>query len=58
MADAKQNPASKRDRKPQNQTDEDKGKIKGAQVDEHTMRRKDLARGSEPETLSASRNRS
>ena len=58
MADARKNPDAARDQKPQNQTDEDEGTIKSAQVDEHSMRRKDLPRGSEPETRAASRNRS
>jgi hypothetical protein len=50
MADTKQ--------RPQNQTDEDEGRIKRAQRDEHTPGRKDVARGSEPSTGAASRNRS
>jgi hypothetical protein len=59
MADAKKNPASARDKKPQNQADEEHGSVKGAQVTEETMRRRsDTPRGSEPETRAAASNRS
>jgi hypothetical protein len=59
MADAKQNPASSRDKKPQNLASEEHGSIKGAQVTEDNMRRRsDTARGSEPETRAAASNRS
>ena len=59
MADAKQNPASKRDKQPQNQAGEEHGSVKGAQVTEDNMRRRsDTARGAEPETRAASGNRS
>jgi hypothetical protein len=50
MADTKQ--------RPQNQTDESKGKIKRAQLNDATMPEKDLARGSETETRAASSRRS
>jgi hypothetical protein len=36
------------DRNPARQTDENEGTIKRAQVTDATMRRKDMARGSEP----------
>jgi hypothetical protein len=50
MADTKE--------RPQNQTGENKGKIKRAQLDDRTMPEKDTARGSEPETRAASSRRS
>lgn len=58
MSDAKQRPDAAPDQKPQNQTGEDKGPIKGPQRTGHNTRVKDTARGSEPDTRGASGNRS
>ena len=48
MSEAKQNPDATPDRKPQHQTGENKGAIKGPQVTEGQMeeRRRDLPAGS------------
>ncbi len=58
MSDAKQRPDGTPDQNPQNQTGEDKGPIKGPQVTDQEMQRKDLARGSEVENRKRSGNRS
>ncbi|MXP40988.1 hypothetical protein GRI75_04935 [Altererythrobacter soli] len=58
MADGKQNPDPTADQKPQNQTDEDQGSIKGTQVDEHNApERWDTSRGSGPAQRGTSGNR-
>jgi hypothetical protein len=49
MADPKHNPDPTADQKPQNQTGEDKGTIKGPQIEEHNApERWDTSRGSGP----------
>ena len=58
MSDAKQRPDATPDQKPQNQTGEDQGSIKGPQRTSHNTRVTDTARGSEPETRNSSNNRS
>lgn len=59
MADAKQNPAATPDKKPQNQTGENQGSIKGPQVDEHNSpERWDTSRGSGPAERGTSGKRS
>lgn len=57
MSDTKQRPGAEADHKPQNQTGEEHGNVKGQQVTDRMMREKDLARGSEPDTAGASHNR-
>lgn len=57
MSDTKQRPDATPDQKPQKQTGEDKGSIKGPQVTDQEMQRKDLARGSEVENRDRSGNR-
>ena len=55
MSDAKQNPDATPDPKLNHQVGEDKGPIKGPQVTEDQMQRKDVPRGSAGERRRASK---
>lgn len=55
MSDAKQRPDATPDRKPQNQTGEDKGSIKGPQRTDHNTQVDDTARGSAGDRRRASK---
>jgi hypothetical protein len=55
MSDAKQNPAARTDRKPQNQTGEDNGPVKRPQVTEERMERDNVAAGSADDRRRASK---
>lgn len=57
MSDPRRPLRDNTDRKPARQTGESKGSIDQAQVTDENMRRKNLPRGSEPETRASSRNR-
>lgn len=57
MNDDRQKDEQAEEMNPARQTDESEGKIRSEQVTKHNMERKDLARGSEPETRSSSHNR-
>ena len=54
MSDAKQRPDAAPNPHPQNQTDENKGNIKGPQVTDHNIETTDLPAGAEGSTRRAS----